>query len=92
MKNEKLMWCAILLQLLFCCAFALFVDYGSESNGTNRMNSFHEVFGGNVGKNTLPSNYYSKQSKSISILLIFFQFVEQLKNKSWAFKCFRMFT
>lgn len=54
------MWCAIVLQCLLGCAFAFFVEYGSESNGANQKNSFHEIFGGTLGKNTLPNNYYSR--------------------------------
>jgi hypothetical protein len=66
LKNEKLLVCAILVQLLLGCAFTLLVEYGNESNGAFLGNSLHGVFvqvsGPKSGKNSLPNSYYSNFS------------------------------
>lgn len=63
LKNEKLLVCAILVQLALGCAFTLFVEYGNESNGAYVGNSYHGVHLGvqekKSGKNSLPNSYYS---------------------------------
>ncbi|KZS02985.1 Uncharacterized protein APZ42_034406 [Daphnia magna] len=62
LKNEKLLVCAILVQLALGCAFTLFVEYGNESNGAYVGNSYHGVHLGvqekKSGKNSLPNSYY----------------------------------
>jgi hypothetical protein len=63
LHNEKLLVCAISVQLLLGCAFTLLVEYGYESNGAFLGNSLHGVFvqvdGPKSGKNSLPNSYYS---------------------------------
>ncbi|XP_046651380.1 ammonium transporter Rh type A-like [Daphnia pulicaria] len=75
LKNEKLLVCAILVQLLLGCAFTLLVEYGNESNGAFLGNSLHGVFvqvsGPKSGKNSLPNSYYMFQDVHVMMFIGF---------------------
>ena len=68
MKSEKLMLCAIVLQLILAFAFAFFVEYGDAAIAKYKW-QLYEAFGGTSGKNTLPPNYYSKFGLYVEICI-----------------------
>ena len=63
-QRLKLVGFILLLELLMCGLFALFVEYGSEADARNVRNSFDPVFGGlSPDKNQLKKYYNSKKKK-----------------------------
>ncbi|KAI9560812.1 hypothetical protein GHT06_011764 [Daphnia sinensis] len=84
LKNEKLLVCAILVQLALGCAFTLFVEYGNESNGAYVGNSYHGVHLGvqekKSGKNSLPNSYYMFQDVHLMMFIGFGYLLMLMKN------------